>query len=93
MSRGAGRAFNSEPLKTSHIREFFGSRPDGTLSFSILYGDVDHSPTRRLRMSFKTYFVFPDQAMINATPLNYPVPIGFSGIIEKESDEEYLSIT
>lgn len=86
MPRGAGRTSNGRPFKKMHIKEFLGRRCEGTLSFSIAYGDVDDSrPSRRLKMSFTTYFVFPsDEAVINN---GMPPPFGFNAIITKESDE------
>lgn len=87
LSRGAGRAYNGPNFKVSHIQEFYGRRPEGKLDFSILYGDVEQNFSRRLKMSFKTYFVFPEAHTIASTPPNFPIPIGFNSTIEKESDE------
>ena len=89
MTRGAGRTFTLKPFKMTHVKEFLGTRQEGTLKMSIAYGDVEGPPTRRLKMSFTTYYEFPnEQAISSGVPF---VTLGFNHTITKESDEPIKS--
>jgi len=85
MSRGATRTISLAPFKKAPIKEFLGKRQDATMSFSLLYGDVEvlHS-SRRLKMTFKIVFMFPPDISL---PLTGQPAFGFNCSIEKESDE------
>jgi len=89
MPRGAERSYLNNSFKLSHIEEFLGKRPEGLVSFSIAYGDVEAPMTRRLKMSFQATFDFPSKAIIDQTPNNIPIPMGFYSLILTESDAPY----
>jgi hypothetical protein len=91
LSRGAARTTSTISFRYEHVQEFFGRRVEGSLDFSIRYGDADRSPARRLRMSHKITIEFPDVDTTLPLPhlpiLAQPVPVGFGAAITSESDE------
>jgi hypothetical protein len=91
LSRGAIRQSTAIPFKLEHIREFMGKRVEGTLDFSITYGDADKIPVRRLRMSTKLVLEFPNIPDLTSFPaqgiLPMMFPLGFIAAIATESDE------
>jgi hypothetical protein len=86
LARGAARASTPIPFKLEHVREFVGKRVEGTLDFSIIYGDADKKPVRRLRMSHRLYLELPDISEDSAAARLPPV-IRFTASILEESDE------
>ncbi len=86
MPRGAGRSTHNLPFRLGHVKEFFGTRIEGTVTFSIAYGDVDGQLSRRLKMSLQTYFAFPTEEGVRLFP-QVPIILGFNHSISKESDE------
>lgn len=84
LPRGAQRPFYQMPFKKAHVQEFLGKRQEGTVSISIAYGDVEKPPSRRLSMSFTTFFAFP----VEGGALDH---LGFNSIISSEKDEAIKS--
>jgi hypothetical protein len=82
LARGAQRHSTAFSFKRDHIDEFIGKRVTGTLEFSIIYGDADREPVRRLRMSFTLILGLPSP---NGGP-DSPIVLGFAAPIESESD-------
>jgi hypothetical protein len=92
LSRGAGRVSSAVPFTFDHIKEFLGRRLDGSLDFSIIYGDADRQPVRRLTMSIQLFLQFPAlptplPMLPNASIAQGMFPLGFGHNIQSENDE------
>ena len=91
LSKGAVRIGTPVPFRYDHIKEFMGRQVQGTIDFSVVYGDADRKPIRRLSMSLALTLWFPaapPQSLIQSKgvfPLTFP--LGFSASVISESDQ------
>jgi hypothetical protein len=60
MPRGGFRIFRTPPFKRSSLKDFFGQRKIGRADFSILYGDPEQPPIRRLKMTLELILEFKE---------------------------------
>lgn len=84
LPRGSQRTSSTNSFKMEHLMEFLGKRVEGSLDFSIKYGDADKEPVRRTKMSLHIFLVFPN---LPEQPIHGPLLLGFNSSILEESDE------
>lgn len=85
LARGAGRMSSAIPFQLEHIKEYIDKKVDGTIKFSIIYGDADKKPVRRLKMSIDLFLKLPKIDGYDVE--NKFSQIGFTANIKEESDE------